>query len=596
MAKTNQKKQQTTSPKMSQSRIWLIGILVITALVFSGVKNGDFLTNWDDDGYIIQNTHIYKINAENIGKMFTSYYKSNYQPVSVFTYAIEFVIFGLKPHIYHITNLLFHLLNTALVFLFIEKLVKKTNVAAIAALLFGIHTMHVESVAWIAERKDVTYGAFYLLSMLAYLNYSEDTSSKKQLWISLVWYLLSCLSKSMAVTLPVILLAIDYYKGRKIDLKAIIEKAPFFILSLIFGIVALYSQSGQAMDIAPEFGFVNRIFIVCYAMVFYIFKLFLPTGLAAIQYYPPTNEPLPIAFYLAPLVILGLAFWIWKAKTFRKELVFGLGFFLISISLVLQIIPVGHAFASERYSYLPYTGLFFVIGMLYDKASSTQYKTVFNLALIAFSIMLSFMTYQRIKVWENSISLFSDTIEKYPKVAHAYWMRGNVYKEYKQNQLAIADYNKAIELDPEYAKAYFNRGGAYANMKQLEKSIEDYNKSIELDPSYSPAWNNRGNSYANLGQIEKAKEDYLSAIEVDSSFVVPYKSLGDLLVNTKQYNDALTYYDKAININSTYADAMHGKGIALYNLGKKQEACSEWQQAATIGMQASKDFLTKYCK
>ena len=189
------------------SHWYIIGaILLLTTICFWGVKDCDFLSNWDDDGYVIRNTHIYEISVENIKNLFTSYYKSNYQPVSMLTYLVEFSIFQLQPAPYHITNLLFHLLNTVLVFFLIKKLAGRNDVATITTLFFAIHPMHVESVAWISERKDVVYTTFYLMSMMAYLSYLGNTENRKYYWQTLGLFLLSVLSKSMAVTLPLVLL------------------------------------------------------------------------------------------------------------------------------------------------------------------------------------------------------------------------------------------------------------------------------------------------------------------------------------------------------------------------------------------------------
>jgi protein O-mannosyl-transferase len=580
---------------------WQLGaILLFVFFVFTPVIQADFLTNWDDDGYIIQNIDIQSFSLENISKIFSSYYKSNYQPLSMLTYMLEFSFFQLNPAVYHTTNLLLHLLNTFLVFVFFQKLTQHKHISLLVALFFGIHTMHVESVAWIAERKDVLYSVFYLLSMIFYLNYLDNTNDKKKYGYSLLFFLMSCLSKPMAVTLPLVLLLLDYFKNRTWSLNVVLEKMPFFLISLVFGIVTLYSQSGQAMGIAPEFGFVNRFFVVCYGVFFYIQKFFLPTNLSAIHYYPPVDETLPILYFIAPLVLIGLLLIIWRSKQYRKELVFGSLFFVLTISIVLQIIPVGHAFASERYTYIPYLGLFYVFAFFITKSFELPSLGSFKVPLILIGIscvlLWSFQTHQRSKVWKNSVILFTDVVEKYPQVAHAYWMRGNVYKEYKQHQLAISDYDKAIELNPKFAKAYFNRAGSKSSLNQHQLAIDDYNKSIEADSLYAPAWNNRGNSFANLGQVEKAIENYQKAIEVDANFVVSYKSMGDILVNTKSFEEALPYYQKALIINPKYVDAQHGMGIAFYNSGKIKEACEQWSLAAQGGMAASNEFIQKYCK
>ncbi len=431
---------------------WLIiaGILLITFGIFKQVETFDFLSNWDDDGYVLNNADIQEVSGENIKKLFTSAYKSNYQPVSMLTYMVEFAIFKLNvrqldvagnpilgpdgsallSNPYHMTNLLFHLLCTFLVYLFIKKLVNRIDVAAISAFFFAIHPMHIESVAWISERKDVVYAAFFIWALIVYLNYLSKEDEHKSFWKSTTYwqltglFLLSILSKPMAVTLPMVLLAIDYYKERKIDINNLIEKAPLFLLSLVFGIVALKTQGGSAMDIVPDFSFIDRFCIVCYGVVFYVVKLFVPTGLASIHYYPDNSIPLPWEFYSAPILLIAIGLIIWKAGKFRKEIVFGLAFFLFTISIVLQIVPVGHAFASERYSYVPYIGLVFIIGKIFAWSWDTgKGKYLMAGAIGIAGFIFSYMTYTELPVWKNSLALYTNTINEYPTVAHAYWMR-----------------------------------------------------------------------------------------------------------------------------------------------------------------------------
>ncbi|MBL4653859.1 MAG: tetratricopeptide repeat protein [Flavobacteriales bacterium] len=624
------KQISTESSTFLNKKDWVIlgVILAITFGIFQQVQTFDFLSNWDDDGYVINNPDIQKISGENIKKLFSTPYKSNYQPISMLSYMLEFSIFKLNvsepgpngqmimSNPYHMTNLLFHLLCTFLVYMFIKKLVNRVDVASISAFFFAIHPMHIESVAWISERKDVMYAAFFLWALIAYLNYLYHEENKEQFWKSKVYwsvlgiYLLSILSKPMAVTFPMILLALDYYKDRKIDIKNLIEKAPFFALSLIFGIVALKTQGGSAMDIVPDFSFIDRFAIVCYGVVFYIIKLFVPTGMASIHYYPDNSLALPWEFYSAPVIIILISVLIWKAKSFRKELIFGLAFFLFSISIVLQIIPVGHAFASERYSYVPYIGLVFIIAQFYAWCVDNDKGKWLVMGVLGIAaILFSKITYDELPVWKDSLALYSNTIKQYPNVAHAYWMRGNVKKDFgnsanKTNKEAaknlwtqsILDYDKAIQLDPEYAKAWFNRGGSKANLNQTKDALADYNKSIELDPNYEPAYNNRGNSYLNLKQLDKAIADYKKAIEINPQYAIAWQGLAKVYHNQNKIDEAIENYSKALELNPQYAEVLYNRGVAYYNDDQKELACADWKLATSLNYKAAIKVSKDYCK
>ena len=632
------KQKDTDSMKLLAKKDWIIIgiILAITFGIFRQVQTFDFLSNWDDDGYVINNPDIQKISGANISKLFSTPYKSNYQPVSMLSYMVEFSMFQLNvreldaagnqvigpdgqtllSNPYHMTNLLFHLLCTFLVYVFIKKLVNRIDVSTISAFFFAIHPMHIESVAWISERKDVMYAAFFLWALIVYLNYLYHEENKVEFWKSKTYwavlgiYLLSILSKPMAVTFPMVLLAIDYYKDRKIDVKNLVEKTPFFLLSLAFGVVALKTQGGSAMDIVPDFYFVDRFAIVCYGVVFYIIKLFVPTGMASIHYYPDNSVALPWEFYSAPFIIIAIGLLIWRAKSFRKELIFGLAFFLFSISIVLQIVPVGHAFASERYSYVPYIGLVFIIGQLYAwcwENNKGKWLMAGILGVAAFTF--SKITYDELPTWKNSMELYSNTIQEYPEVAHAYWMRGNVKKDFgnsanKTNAEAaknlwtqsIADYDKAIQLDPKYAKAYFNRGGSFGNIGKGKEALADYNKSIEIDPNYEPAYNNRGNSYLNLKQNDKAIADYKKAIDINPKYAIAWQGLGKVYHNQNQLDSAIVNYSRALSISPNYSEVLYNRGVAYYNNKQSDLACIDWKKAVDLNYQPAIKVTKDYCK
>ena len=298
--------------KIEKTKKWqkylLPGILLLTFIIYLPSLNNDFIINWDDAGYIHENEPIKKINSENIKIIFTQFYKGNYHPLTTLFYAVEYSLVGESPFLYHLNNLVFHLLNVLLLYIFIKKISGKTIVAAFCALFFGIHPMHVESVAWISERKDVLYTFFFFFSLIMYLKYLDNDSRKKwHYWLSIFLFILSLLSKSAAVSLPLVLLLIDYYYKRKLNIKTIIiEKIPYFILSIIFGLVAIASQNetGAIQNLTPLYSIFDRFFIVSYATLIYLIKFFLPVKLSAMYAYPQLiNGHLPAVLMVEDNVI-----------------------------------------------------------------------------------------------------------------------------------------------------------------------------------------------------------------------------------------------------------------------------------------------------
>src|ERR1035437_569568 len=278
-------KESVLIPK-KQDFWYILTVLGITIAVFFPSLFNGFVLNWDDATYITENESIKALNWAHLKTISTGYVNGNYHPLTILSYAIEYAICGVKPFLYHLDNLILDLLNVALVFVLVRKLSSKLEIAFITALLFGIHPLRVESVAWVSERKDVLYTFFFLLAGIKYLDYYQKAQSKVLNFIlSVVFIVLSMLSKSAAVCFPGVVLLLDWFLGRKINMKLLFEKIPFFIVSLIFGVVAIYSQKdiGAIQNLGPLFSFFERIMLSFYAVVMYIEKFFVPLGLSAMH-------------------------------------------------------------------------------------------------------------------------------------------------------------------------------------------------------------------------------------------------------------------------------------------------------------------------
>ncbi len=578
----------------------LLIIYGLTLLIFYQVKNFDFLSNWDDDNYIIRNPDIAQISWENIKKIFTSFYISNYQPLTMLVYMLELAVFGLKPAAFHWLNVLFHVVNIFLVYRITDKLFGGKYTPFIVAVLFAIHPTRLESVTWIAELKDVMYACFYLASINSFINFIS-TNKNKYLYISLLWFLASLLSKSMAITLPAILLLIYFYQKQKLDKNILIKSVPFFILSVIFGLLALYTQSQKAMEIAMKTGVVDRIFLVFYAIWLYIEKLILPVNLAGIHYYPPKLDgSFPLKVYLSPVLVFIIGFLLWKIKRYRTLIIFGVLFFLISISIVIQIVPFGYAIIAERYTYIPYLGFFFIIGVVVNEIlegkSFIKYKSIVKYAGIIALILLTYQSYSRNKVWLNSVIFFGDIAKKYPYSDHIHWIYGNSLKDYKMYRKAIASYNKAIEINPDYAMAYFNRGVAKAQLKNYQDAIKDYQKTIELDSSYYPAYNNMANAFLSLKEYETALQYINKAMEINPEYHNAKLTKADLLTLMKKYEEALPWYNEFLKIFPNNSKALYNRAVCLYYLKQHNKACADWKKAAKLGNKSALKSVQQYCR
>ncbi|MDP2162234.1 MAG: hypothetical protein Q8K02_17270, partial [Flavobacterium sp.] len=325
------KKQETDKKATSSSLLLLLLAVVITAITFSNSINNDFASNWDDNVYVLNSELTKDLSFRAIKEIFTTFYGGNYHPITTLSFAIEYELFGLTAKPYHVLNFLLHLLNVVLVFYFFKLFSKNINIAFLVAVFFGVHPMHVESVSWITERKDLLFMAFYMGSLIFYLKYILGKPQIRNLIFSFLLFTGACFSKSMAVSLPLVLFLLDYYLKRGFSIKNIAEKIPFLAISVLFGILAILSQkaSGTIYSHLP-FTWFERVFLISYSLSFYIVKLFAPLNLCVTHFYPKSGETLDLIYWLSPLLLLLVSFLVFKTKKFKKELVFGILFYFFT--------------------------------------------------------------------------------------------------------------------------------------------------------------------------------------------------------------------------------------------------------------------------
>ena len=576
------KRPPTVKPATVKSGIWkyysLAIILLISFVIYLPVFNNKLLA-WDDDNYIKNNPLIYSINLKDI---FSQYVMGNYHPLTILTFAIEYQFFGLNETGYHIINLLLHLLNVVLVFYVINLLVNKPTVALVASLLFGIHPLHVESVAWAAELKDLLYTFFFLTSYIFYLKYL--TSQQKKMYVfSLLLFCLSLLSKAMAVSLPVVLILTDYFKGRKINSKVLLEKLPFILLSIGFGIVAVWAQKSSGATEVVNFDFLQRIVFACYGFIMYIVQLFFPLHLSAYYPYPiKSTESIPAQFYLYPILVAGLIFAVFYSLRFTKKFFLGIGFFAITIFLVLQLLPVGGAIIADRYSYIPSIGIFYLAGEGFNLLLNKKFRVPAFSLLAIITIIFSIKTYARCNIWNNDLSLWNDVISKYQTVPIAYNNRGLIYLHEGKNDIAFKDFNKAIELKPDYAKAYNNRGTLFMNENKSDEALKDFDKAIEFMPSSEGFHISRGNALKNKNRIDEALMEYDKALSLRPDFAEAFYSRGVLFMNQGKNSQAIEEYSKAIGLNPNYIEAYLNRGNSFRDNKQFDDALKDYEKVIML--------------
>jgi len=617
-------KAEKNVPLLQNKNVVIVSsILVLTVFVFGTLAHNGFF--WDDYDYITINPQITKLSLQGIFDIFSTFRSSNYHPLTTLSWAVEYHFWGLQAAGYHITNLVIHLINIVLVFTFARLLLKDIRVATFTAVVFAIHPMHVESVAWISERKDVLYTLFYVLGLCLYVKY---LNTKKAIYVVFTFaaFLLSCLSKSAAITLPLMLILIDYYK-ENFSLKTIVQKIPFLAVSLVFGIVAIISQrSGNAVnqDIV-HFGFIDRIFLLCYSVYYYLVSFVVPGQLCSVHYYPKAGIVLPMQYYVAAIVLVLLLLASLFVKKYRRELIFGFGFYAISISLVLQLIPLGKSIVAERYSYVPYIGLAIMVAKIaLDALSSVKHvKTANTVVYICFGVCVisfSVQSYQRSVMWKDAYTLYTDVINKNPDESFSYWLR--CYDRLQANDYAgcVADCNKGIALDSNSIVLYANRAVAKYYLTDYKGSVADYTKVLLNDPSNNQVYYNRAKSKSAMQDFASAIPDYEKALAmqginknnvfmcldlayaklscndapgaiavldkalaIDSHLVFAYFSKGNCYLQLQQYQQAIQNYSLAVQYDANFDKAICNRGVAKLYMGDGAGACADFKRAGDLG-------------
>jgi len=547
-------------------------IILLTVVVYSrSLKNG--FTNWDDDKMIIENKDIRDLNVQSISTMFSSYYVNMYHPLTTLSFATEYHFFGEKPLPYHMTNLILHLLNILLVYWFILLISGRKETAGIVALFFAVHPMHVESVAWVTERKDVLFTLFFMSSLIAY-HYFKKRKKTSYILLTFLLFVLSLLSKSAAVVLPIILILMDWFYDKKLTFKILLQKIPFLALSLVFGIVSLISQSVFKDDNIVNFNFniLDRVFMISYSLSFYLIKFFVPFGMSAAHPFPLKNNGfLPVTYYLSFLFIIFVAFLLFRlirskfAEKFKKELIFGLLFYMIMLAPIIHL-TVGFCLVAERYTYVPYIGLLFIVSsMFFNKYRELKknVKTLFYFSVAIFMMAFSISSFSRTGVWKNSIVLWTDVIDKYPaNSVLAYNNRSDVKAKAGDYEGAIEDLNKAISQTQDYFSLYCNRGKARIEINDIKGALEDFTKSISLCPKFTDAYSGRGLAKSKMNDYDGALKDFTKAIELSPGSPKDYNNRGNVLSEMKRFQDAIKDFNKAMELDSTFSSPLYNRGIA----------------------------------
>ena len=601
IADTPGKKSRVQSNLFSSKAVQWATVLILALVVFSFFQNSlnNLFTKWDDPGYVVNNPLIKNFSAQGLRDIFSfsNPVMGNYHPLTMLTYAFEYNHAGLDPWLYHFDSLLLHIINVLLVFCLVRLLTGRYAAAIITALLFGLHPLHVESVAWVAGRKDVLYAMFFLLACLSWVYFLRKEGFNKWLLyvLTVALFLCSLLSKPVAVSLPLVLLLIDYWEKQKLKPAVFINKIPFVLIAVIFGLLSVKTQasSGSLATASTGYSLVERTLLGFYSLVTYLWKAVIPMHLRIFYPYPGKPGALPSILYLYPVIVITLLVLLWKYARHNRAVVFGVGFFIVNIALLLQFIPVGTAIVADRYSYISYIGLFFTVGCLIsEKFKDNLANKTGNILMggaMTYCLAIGFMSHDRIAVWHDSTSLWVSNMNMTPEDPDAYNNLGYEYflkaDETPDVNLKKRDYDssilllkKAVEIKPDFIQSYIITGEIMRNLGRYDEAMQNLNMATKINGDDGAPYLSKAILYCITQKLDSAKANFQIALQRNKYFPEAHCSYGNYFDMTGQLDSALQQYSLALAQNPDFAVAYLNRGKFYIRRGDFNKAQSDFDR------------------
>jgi tetratricopeptide (TPR) repeat protein len=601
-----------------ESSLPLYGFLIIAILaVYWPVLNCEFV-KYDDDKYVTENPNLKRgITRESVVWAFSSHHFHMWHPLTSLSHLLDCELFGLNPTWHHLTNLLLHITSTLLLFGILKRMTAAFWPCLFVALAFAVHPLNVESVAWIAERKNVLSAFFWMLSIAVYIRYAERPGVVRILLLVLV-FALATMTKPMVVTLPFVLLLLDYWplgrlqwkrRGEQEDLSAskagqtrsqgvsiwclLLEKTPLFLLTIGLSAVTYIAQ--QRGGVVSDFGNISLKYRAANALVSYVTyigKMIWPSRLAV--FYPHPFDKLPLwQVIISALLLLIVTIAVILLIRRRKFLAVGWLWYVGTLVPVIGLVQVGAQARADRYTYLPFIGLFIIIAWgLPDVLAKWRYRKItLRAAAMAALLALSVCTRMQLRHWQNNELLFEHAINVTSDNFVMCNNYANILDKTGQAEKAIEHFNEALRMRPNSPEVHSNLGNTLRRINRIDEALVHYQKAIKLKPDLAEAHYNMAISLAKQGKNDEAIVKYLDALQFRPNDVDTLSNLGYVLAQKGKFDEAVRYYKKALHVEPENTIA-HGRlGLALANIGNIDEALEQFR----IVLEASPDDIEMHC-
>jgi protein O-mannosyl-transferase len=535
---------------MFQPRFLALLLALVTLAIYLPVLHDGFV-NYDDGDYVTNN-HAVKsgLTWPGIKWAFTSFHAANWHPVTWLSHMADCELFGLNPAAHHFVNALIHSANAALLFFLLLRLTSLIWPSLIVAALFAWHPLHVESVAWISERKDVLSTFFALLTLLNYTKYAKE-NCRRSFWFSLLFFALSLMSKPMFVTLPFVLLLLDFWPIQRFNNSTIqrlfVEKIPFFTLIVFSCTVTFLAQRGEAIRTLNQVSLPLRFENAATATATYLAQIFWPANLAV--FYPmPDKMALPVIFVSATALIL-ISVLFWMARKRSPCLIIGWLWFLGTLVPVIGLVKVGDVAHADRYTYFPSVGIFIAIVFgIWSLLKQSRAQSFFIAASLLALTACAAVTEYQLQFWRDSETLFRRAITVTENNATAHLNLGTALEAKGKPGEALAEYREALRLDPNQFEADSNIGKLLFTQGKFADALPYCELAVRLKPDRATLRNNLGLTLTELGRYEEALAQFAEAERLDETYAIPHFQTGRTLLKLGRDAEAIQQFFLALQI------------------------------------------------
>jgi protein O-mannosyl-transferase len=573
---------ETMVRRAREGRVWIaLGLLALTLLAFAPMEHAAFL-NWDDPAYVTDNAVVAQgLTSQGLVWAFTTTHASNWHPLTWLSHMFDVWLAGMDAGSHHVTNLALHACNVLLLFVVLAGLTRAPWRSAIVAGLFGVHPLHVESVAWIAERKDLLSATFFLLAIGAYARYVRQPSVVRYGLVA-ISMALGLMAKPMVVTLPLVLLLLDWWPlQRDVPLRRLMtEKLPLVALSVASTVVTFLAQRhGGAVASLVQWSWIARVENACIAYVTYLLSTVWPVDLAAL--YPMPLQVSTVAAVLSALVLIVITLLVWRARGTSPYLPVGWFWYLGTLLPVIGLIQIGSQSRADRYTYLPLIGIFvLVVWGVADLVARWRVRETAAVP-VACGVLLGFalVSRQQTQYWMTSEALWQRALSVTTDNAIAHASLADVLAQRGDTDRAIAEYREAIRIRSGLDEAHVNLANLLADRGATADARREYMTALELRPGNAYAHLGLGVTLEELGDREGAIAQYRDAIRIDPDFAEAHNSLGSALAARDQLEDALREYETAVRLRSTDADFVYNMGVVQERLNRVADARRSYETA-----------------